>query len=188
VVEARQRYRETMGSVAAEQLVFLDESGVTTSMTRLYGRAPKGKRVREAVPQGRWQVMTMLGALGATGLQAAMTIEGATDGDVFATFVSEVLVPTLRAGQVVLLDNLSAHKDARVQAAIEACGCRLVFLPPYSPDLNPIEMAWSKVKTQLRTRMARAWDQLEQGVGAALRSVTPGDVRGYFRHCGYALQ
>jgi hypothetical protein len=134
VVTARQQYRETMASVAAENLVFLDESGVTTRMTRRYGRAPKGERVGEAVPPGRWQVMTMLGALSTTGIPAAMTLEGATDADVLATFVGEVLAPTRRAGQVVRLDNLSAHKDARVQATIEARGCRLVFLPPYSPD------------------------------------------------------
>lgn len=187
MIEARQRFQQLMAQTAPADLVFLDESGVTTRLTRLYGRAPKGERVREAVPQGGWTVMTILGALNATGIQAAMTIEAATDADVFATFMADVLGPTLRAGQVVVLDNLSAHKDPRVQKAVEARGCRLVYLPPYSPDLNPIEMAWAKVKSYLRAQKARTWERLEQEVGAALATITSQDAQGFFRHCGYAL-
>lgn len=187
MVQARTDYRTTTAVMAPEDLVFLDESGVTTSLTRRYGRAPKGERVYEGVPHGHWQVMTIIGALSPDGMQAAMTIEGAIDGDVFVTFVEQVLAPTLRAGQVVVMDNLSAHKDARVEAAIVARGGRLLYLPPYSPDFNPIEPAWSKVKSYLRAVMARAWDRLAEEVAVALGSITAQDAKAFFGHCGYAL-
>ena len=184
---ARTAFRATVAPIAPQDLVFVDESGVTTSMTRLYGRAPKGQRVPEAVPHGHWQVMTLIGALGATGIQAALTVDAATDADIFTVLVEKVLAPTRRAGQVVVMDNLSAHKDERVRAEIEARGCQLLYLPPYSPDLNPIEPAWSKVKAHLRALKARAWEVLEKGVGPALQAITARDARGYFAHCGYAL-
>jgi transposase len=187
VVEARETFRATVTAIAAEELVFVDESGITTKMTRLYGRAPKGQRVSEAIPHGRWKGMTILGALGATGIQAAMTVPAATDADIFGVFVEQVLAPTLRAGQVVVMDNLSAHKEERVRVSIEARGCRLLYLPPYSPDLNPIEPIWSKVKAHLRALKARTWDTLEQGVRAALETITAQDARGCFVHCSYAL-
>jgi transposase len=187
VVEAREAFRTTVAAIARKELVFVDESGITTKMTRLYGRAPKGQRVREAIPHGGWKGMTILGALGVTGMQAAMTVEAATDADIFGTFVEQVLAPTLRAGQVVVMDNLSAHKEERVRVLIEARGCRLLYLPPYSPDLNPIEPIWSKVKSNLRARKARTWDTLAQGVGAALETITAQDARGCFAHCSYAL-
>jgi transposase len=187
VVKARAAFRARMARLAAEDLVFVDESGVTTSMTRLYGRAPKGQRVPEAVPHGHWKGMTILGALSLTGMQAAMTVDAATDADIFATFLEQVLGPTLRPGQVVLLDNLPAHKQEQARTLVEARGCRLRYLPPYSPDLNPIERAWSKVKSRLRAGKARAWEALEQGVQAALAAITAEDSRGYFAHCGYTL-
>jgi transposase len=186
-MEARTSFRATVAAVATQDLVFVDESGVTTRMTRLYGRAPKGQRVPEAIPHGHWQGMTLIGALGAGGIQAAMTVDAATDADIFTVFVEKVLAPTLRAGQVVVLDNLSAHKDEQVRVLIEARGCQLLYLPPYSPDLNPIEPAWSKVKAHLRTLKARAWDVLETGVGVALQTITAQDACGYFAHCGYSL-
>ena len=187
VVAARTAFRATVDQMAAQDLVFVDESGVTTSMTRRYGRAPKGQRVPEAVPHSHWQVMTMIGALGATGIQAALTVDAATDADIFTVFVEKILAPTLRAGQVVVMDNLSAHKDARVQEVLAAHGCQLVYLPPYSPDLNPIEPAWSKIKSQLRSLKARTWDVLEKGVGAAVQAISAQDARGYFAHGGYTL-
>lgn len=188
VAEAREAFRTELAARRAEDLVFVDESGVTTKLTRLYGRAPKGERVPEAVPHGRWQVTTILGALGTNGMQAGMTVETSTDADIFAVFVEQVLGPTLRAGQVVVMDNLSAHKQERVRELIEARGCQLQYLPPYSPDLNPIESAWSKVKTHLRALKARSQEALEAGVSTALRTITAQDARGYFGHCGYALQ
>jgi transposase len=187
VGEAREAFRTTVAAIASKELVFVDESGITTKMTRLYGRAPKGQRVREAIPHGRWKGMTILGALGVTGIQAAMTVEAAPDADIFGTFVEQGPAPTLRAGQVVVMDNLSAHKEERVRVLIEARGCRLLYLPPYSPDLNPLEPIWSKVKSHLRALKARTWDTLAQGAGAALETITAQDARGCFAHCGYAL-
>lgn len=184
VAEAREAFRTELAARRAEDLVFVDESGVTTKLTRLYGRAPKGERVPEAVPHGRWQVTTILGALGTNGMQAGMTVETSTDADIFEVFVEQVLGPTLRAGQVVVMDNLSAHKQERVRDLIEARGCQLQYLPPYSPDLNPIESAWSKVKTYLRALKARSQEALEAGVSTALRTITAPDARGYFGPCG----
>ena len=139
-----------MAATAVQDWVFVDESGVKTNLTRLYGRAPRGQRAHGHVPHGHWQVLTVIGALTADGVLASMTVAAATDADVFRAYLAEVLCPALRPGQVVVLDNLSAHKAAGVRTLIEERGCRLVYLPPYSPDLNPIEMAWSKMKTWLR--------------------------------------
>ena len=187
VQQERQQFQATVAAIAPEDQVYLDESGVTTSLTPLYGRAPVGKRVVDYVPQSRWKVLTVLGALTTEGMIAAMTIEEATDRDIFLTFLTDVLVPALTPGQVVILDNLSAHKGAAVRQVIEAAGCRLLYLPPYSPDLNPIEHAWSKWKTYLRAAKARDRDRLDEAVAAGLRSITPEDACGYFRHCSHAL-
>jgi transposase len=168
-------------------LVFLDEGGVTTTLTRLYGRAPGGERVPDQVPHGHWKVLTVLGALTINGVFAAMTVDAPTDAEIFLTFLDRVLCPTLRSGQVIVLDNLSAHKDQGVRPRIEACGCQLLYLPPYSSDLNPIELAWSKFKTGLRAPGFRSLDALMQGVGPGLATITPQDAPNFFRHCGYTL-
>lgn len=190
--EANQRrraeYAAAIAAVAPERLIFLDESGVTTSMTRLYGRAAGGARICEGTPGGHWSVLTMLGALSLGGVKAMMTIEAATDGDIFRTFVDTILCPRLGAGDVVVADNLSAHKVAGVREAIEARGARLVFLPPYSPDLNPIEKAWSKLKALLRTVKARTHQDLEAAISTALPQITAHDARAWFRHSGIVLQ
>jgi len=140
----RQEWREEVSRLDPQQLVFLDESGATTEMTRRYGRALRGERVGEAAPQGHWQTVTMLAALTPRGLEAPMTIPAPTDGDIFLAYLEQVLCPCLRSGQVVILDNLAAHKVDGVQALVEKTGARLLYLPPYSPDFNPIEQAWSK--------------------------------------------
>jgi transposase len=184
----RQQFRAEMARQDAADLVFLDESGVTTSLTRLYGRAPRGVRVVDHVPQGHWKMLTILGALTSRGMLATMTIEAATDAEVFGTYVSQVLVPRLQPGQIVLMDNLRAHKTAAVREAIEAAGCQLRYLPPYSPDFNPIEPAWSKLKTYLRTVKARAPGVLEDAVATGLRTISAQDAHGFFAHCGYPLQ
>ena len=165
----------------------MDESGARTDLTRRYGRAPQGERVREAVPHGRWKVLTLLGALSTKGVQASMTVEAATDAEVFLTFVEQVLTPTLRPGQIVVMDNLSAHKQRKICRLLAARQCRLWYLPPYSPDLNPIELAWSKLKTFLRGAKARLRPALEQAVGEGLRTITAKDARNWFRHCRSAL-
>ena len=184
----RQAWREAMGGIEPGRLIFLDESAATTQMTRTYGRALRGERVREGSPGGHWRTVTMLAALTLEGLQAPMTIESATDGDVFLAYLEQVLCPRLRPGQVVIMDNLAAHKVAGVRERIEATGASLVYLPPYSPDFNPIEQAWSKVKQLLRSAKARTLEALEPAVANALAAVTPQNASAWFSHCGYSLQ
>jgi transposase len=165
--------------------VFLDESGAQTSMTRTRGRAPKGQRVVAKVPGGHWTIVTMISAVRTAGPFAAGTIVGATDSDVFRTYVREVLAPQLRAGDVVVMDNLSPHKASGVREAIESVGATLRYLPPYSPDFNPIENMWSKVKGTLRSLAARSVESLHDAIATALATVTTSDCIGFFRHCGY---
>jgi transposase len=168
--------------------VFLDESGVTTEMTRRYGWAPRPERVSEAVPAGHWRTLTVLAALTTTGVLASMSIESPTDGDVFLAFVEQLLAPRLEPGHVVILDNLRAHKVAGVRQLIEDRGAPLLYLPPYSPDFNPIEPAWSKLKQQLRGVKARVLEQLEPALADALSAITAHNARAFFRHCGYGIQ
>ena len=168
--------------------MFLDESGATTQMTRTYGRAPRGERVREATPQGHWKILTMFAALTTRGLEAPMTIAEPTDGDIFLAYIEQVLCPRLRPGQVVVMDNLSAHKVSGVRELIEARGARLLYLPPYSPDLNPIEQAWSKIKQVLRSLKARTAETLDHAVAEALKTITAENAVAWFAHCGYGLQ
>jgi transposase len=168
-------------------LVFVDESGVTTEMTRRYGWAPRPERVSEAVPVGHWHTLTLLAALTTQGVLASMTIESPTDGDVFLAFLEQVLAPRLEPGHVVILDNLRAHKVAGVGPLIESRGAQLLYLPPYSPDFNPIEQAWSKLKQLLRGVKARLLDHLEPAVAQAIAAITAENARAYFRHCGYGI-
>lgn len=157
-------------------------------MTRQWGRAPKGQRITEATPQGRWKVLTTLGAMSLRGIEAAMTVEAATDGEVFATYLQQVLCPKLSSGDVVVMDNLSAHKVAGIRELIQAAGAKLIYLPPYSPDLNPIEKAWSKFKQFLRSGKARTKEALDQAVTDGLNTITPQNAAAWFRHSGYGIQ
>ena len=157
-------------------------------MTRLWGRAPKGERIAETRPEGHWQVLTTLGAMSLEGMVATMTVESATDGDVFEAFLGQVLCPKLQASDVVVMDNLSVHKADRVRELIEGAGARLLYLPPYSPDLNPIEKAWSKFKQFLRSAKARTREALDLAVTEALKAITADNAVAWFRHCGYGLQ
>jgi transposase len=143
--------------------------------------------VKEATPQGHWQTVTMLAVLTVRGLEAPMTIAEPTDGDIFLAYLEQVLCPRLRPGQVVIMDNLSAHKVEGVRQQIEAAGARLLYLPPYSPDLNPIEQAWSKLKQLLRGAKARTSEALETAVAEALPAISPADAVARFSHCGYSL-
>ena len=169
-------------------MIFLDESGVTTQMTRLFGRAPRGERIAEATPQGHWKVLTTLGAMSLRGLEAVMTVDSATDGEVFLAYLEQVLCPKLRVGDVVILDNLSAHKVRGVRELIEARGAELVYLPPYSPDFNPIEKAWSKFKQLLRGAKALTAEALDQAVTEALAAITSTNAAAWFQHCGYGVR
>lgn len=153
---------------------------------RRYARAVGGQRAIGHVPAGHWTQLTILSALSLTGLGATMTVDAATDTDVFVAYVRQLLVPTLRPGQVVVLDNLGAHKAAVARRLIENAGCRLLFLPPYSPDFNPIEQAWSKLKTLLRGAAARTREVLEAALRTFLDQITAADARGWFAHAGYA--
>lgn len=156
-------------------------------MTRLRGRAPKGRRLHASAPCGRWQSTTMISSIRLDGTTACMTLVGATDTMVFRTYVQRVLCPTLRPGDIVIMDNLGAHKNAGTLALIEEVGAEVRFLPAYSPDLNPIEKMWSKIKALLGAREARTPEQLDEAIGAALARVTAKDARGWFASCGYSI-
>ncbi len=183
----REGWRESAADWLARRLKFLDEAGSNLALTRLYGRAAPGERIAEGVPQNYGENVTMLAAIGLDGLSAPMTVNGAVDGTVFLSYVREVLAPTLREGDIVVMDNLKAHKVAGVREAIEARGARLEYLPPYSPDLNPIEKCWSKVKTYLRKAKARTREALEAALKEALLTVTASDARAWFAYCGYPV-
>ena len=188
VAVQREQYFDQLKDVPLRDVVVLDESYATTQFTRLRGRSLRGVRLVERVPHGHWKLLTILGAISVEGIVAGATVDAATDTDVFLTFVREALVPALRPGQVVVMDNLAAHKVAGVREAIEQrAGCRLVYLPPYSPDLSPIEPMWSKFKQALRTMACRTVAELIDAVGTALDTINPSDCQGYFRHCGYTL-
>ena len=168
-------------------MVFVDESGTNLAMTPRYGRAPRGRRVVGAAPRNHGPNVTLLAAMRSDGIAAAMTMTGATDGAVLDLFVGQVLVPALRPGQVVVWDNLSAHKNRRVRGRTEAAGCQVRFPPPYSPDFSPIEQAFAKLKAALRHAGARDRPALEDAIAAGLATITARDAAAWFRHCGYAL-
>ena len=186
--ERREGWHGRLKDVPLDRLVVIDESAASTNMTRLRGRCTGGQRLVAAVPHGHWKVLTMIAAMTVRGVLTAVTVDAATDGQIFLHFVTEALVPNLRPGDVVVLDNLQAHKVKGVREAVAAAGATLLYLPPYSPDLSPIEPMWSKVKQGLRSAAARTVDALQEAVTAALRSITPSDCEGFFRHCGYTLQ
>lgn len=166
---------------------FIDESGINLALTRLYGRAPRGERAVGSVPQNYGPNVTLIGALSPRGLEAPMTVEGATDGEVFSAYVQHVLAPTLKKGDIVIMDNLRAHKVSGIKEAIEECGAQLRYLPPYSPDLSPIEHSWSKLKAALRARGARTRRALDRALKQALTTITKADARAWFVHCGYKV-
>ena len=185
--ETRAAWREAIASHDPKPFVFVDESGTHTSLTRLYGWAPRDQRVTGAVPRNHGKNTTLVAALTPDGLQAPWTSEGAMDTDAFERYIKEVLGPTLRPGQLVILDNLSVHKATRIREAIEARQCDVLFLPPYSPDLTPIEQAFSKIKARLRRLGARTREALVEAVRLAVATITPQDAAAWFAHAGYPL-
>lgn len=166
-------------------LVFLDETGVTTNLLRRYGRAARGARVHDHAPCGRWQTSTFLAALRVTGLTAPGVFDGAIDGPGFLAYIEQMLVPTLHPGDMVIADNLNVHKVAGVRLAIERVGATLVYLPPYSPDLNPIELCFAKLKAIVRAARCRSIETLWPLLGACLPRFSADECQNYFRHCGY---
>jgi transposase len=176
------------GTIDPRKLLFVDEMGTNTSLSPRYAYSPKGKRASYAqVPRNRGANTTLLASMSLEGMGPCLAVEGATTTTVFETYVEKILAPSLRGGQIVVLDNLGAHKSERVRELIEARGCQLLFLPPYSPDFNPIEEAFSKIKGALRKAGARTREALIEALGVAISAVTTRDARGFFEHSGYCL-
>jgi transposase len=174
-----------MDGLDASRFVFLDETGSNTAMARRYGRAPRGQRVDGPVPHGHWKTVTLTAAIRLDGVGGCLAFDGATDAACFESYVELVLVPTLRRGDIVVMDNLTAHKGGQVERLIRSAGAELRYLPAYSPDFNPIEKMFSKLKAYLRKAAARAVDRLIEAMGDGLRSVTQQDIAGWFESCGY---
>lgn len=174
-----------MATVPPEDLVFVDESALTITMTRLYARAPKGERAYGSAPKNWDKSVSVVGALSRQGLLAAMSIQGSVNREVFLVYLRRVLAPMLWPGAVVVMDNLAVHKAREVEAVVEAVGGRVVYLPPYSPDLSPIEPCWSKLKAYLRKRAARTYEALDEALSAGIETISSRDAMGWFRHCGY---
>ena len=185
VAEARRQWAAAQLSIDPDRVVFIDETWAKTNMTRRWGRNERGARLRAKTPYGRWETTTFLGAMRSTGFVAPLCVEGAINGQLFEAWVEQHLARTLRAGDVVVMDNLSSHKSRRVLAALEGAGAEVRYLPPYSPDLNPIELAFSKFKKLLRDGAARTTDKLWQLCGQVLDLFTESECRSYLRHCGY---
>ena len=187
VAAERRRWRDGLPLRDAWQYVFIDECGVTTDLLRRYGRSLRGVRLRDHTPCGHWETHTIVAALGPDGLTAPAVFDGPIDTASFRAYVEQVLAPTLRRGDVVVLDNLAVHKQPEVRVAIEAAGAQVRFLPPYSPDFNPIEMAFAKLKAFMRAARPRTFDHVTALTAAALALFTPAECRNYVRHCGYRL-
>lgn len=187
MVEQRDNFKAERQAESSKSFVFLDESGAKTNMTRLYGRAPVGQRCVDDTPHGHWKTMTMLSAIRADGVieDATVVMDGAIDGATFLSYVEHCLAPSLNKGDIVVMDNLPAHKVKGVREAIEAVDAELWYLPPYSPDLNPIEKLWSKVKAWLRRVAATTFDTVSAAIAEALRAVAPEECVNYLASCGY---
>ena len=181
----REEWFESQLDLDPERLVFIDETSASTKMARLYGRAPKGQRCRAAVPHGHWKTTTFTAGLRLDGIAAPMVLDGPMNGDAFLAYVRQVLVPEIKPGDVVIMDNLPAHKVSGVREAIEDAGASLLYLPPYSPDFNPIEMAFSKLKALLRAAAARTIPDLWDAIANAIRQFTTAECRNYFQAAVY---
>ena len=186
VAAARVAWHAAAPTWDVAHLVFLDETGITTNLLRRYGRAPRGARVHDHAPCGRRQTSTFLAALRVTGLTAPGVFDGAIDGESFRAYIEQILVPTLQPGDIVIADNLWAHKVAGIRRAIQAAGATLWYLPPYSPDLNPIELCFAKLKALVRTARCRSSETLWPFRGTCLERFSSDECRNYFRHCGYS--
>jgi len=182
----RNRWRAYTKELDASKFVFIDESGSNIALTRLYARAPKGKRARGSIPRNRGKNMTLMASLSLRGMGEALIVDGAANTELFEIYIEQILAPSLEPGQMVMMDNLSIHKGDKVRQLIEARGCQLLFLPAYSPDLSPIEEAFSKIKAILRRIGARTREALQEALEQALLTITEADASGWFHHCGYS--
>lgn len=187
MVAQRQDWRQTQPDLAPERLVFIDETGASTKMARRYGRSQRGTRCIASIPHGHWKTTTFVGGLRAEGMTAPMVLDGAMDGPAFIAYVEQFLAPTLKPGDIVVMDNLPAHKPHAVRAAIEAVGAELRYLPPYSPDLNPIEMAFSKLKALLKKAAVRTLDALWQAIADVLAQFNADECKNFFTAAGYGI-
>jgi len=185
IAQARNEWMKFQSSIEPDRLVFLDESGLKTNMTRLYGRAYKGLRCHDAAPCGRWETVTILSSIRLDGTTESVLFDGAVDRKMFDEYIKEILAPQLRPGDIVIMDNLSTHKSKDALKYIQSCKAEAKFLPAYSPDLNPIEKMWSKIKQILRGMKPRTSDELFGSTGTALGMVTATDATGWFEACGY---
>lgn len=185
IIQSRNKWEEFQRSVDSSRLVFLDESGLKTNMTRLYGRAYKGARCHDAAPCGHWETVTILSSVRLDGTTESVLFEGAVDRKMFDEYIKEILAPQLRPGDILVMDNLNAHKSMLALELVQSCHAEMKFLPAYSPDLNPIEKMWSKVKQILRGLKPRTNDELFKATGTALGMVTSSDAQGWFESCGY---
>jgi transposase len=185
VKAAREAWLERQADLDPESLIFIDESGLSTKMARLRGWAPKGRRCRAALPHGHWKTITFVGGLTLAGVIAPMLIDQPMDGEIFLAWCEQMLAPALRQGDIVVMDNLPAHKLAGIRDAIEARGATLLYLPPYSPDFNPIENAFAKLKAHVRKHAARTIDALEAAAADALRQFKQAECANFFSHAGY---
>jgi transposase len=188
VAERRAAWRASQAGLDPLKLVFIDETWAKTNMTRLRGRSPVGQRLVAKVPFGHWKTTTLIAALDYRGMRCSMSLDGAVNGEAFEAFVEQVLISSLSPGDLVVMDNLSSHKGARVRELIQTVDAKLLYLPPYSPDLNPIEPAFSKLKQLLRSAAHRTVGALWSDVQRMLDQITTSDAIGFFRHCGYTLQ
>jgi transposase len=184
--EARSAWRERLRSVDPRRLVFVDECSTNVALVPRYARAPRGQRAHGKAPRNWGRNVTLISSISLGGMGPSLSIEGSADGESFELYLEEVLCPSLESGQIVVMDNLSVHKSKRVRELIEGRGCEMRFLPAYSPDLNPIEEAFSKTKGTLKKTKARTLDALFEATGRALSAVSGEDARGFFGHCGYA--
>jgi transposase len=187
VKQLRTAYGDRMAAYALRRFVFLDETGTHLGLTRAYGRATPGQRVIEATPDYSGPHFTLVAAISWTGIQAPLLFEGPMTGSIFETYVTACLAPTLCRGDIVVMDNLSAHKRPAIEVAIEARGARLEYLPPYSSDFNPMELAWAKVKIALRTAKARIYDDLVDAICKGLQTISGADAQAWFAHCRNAI-
>lgn len=185
MLRRRRAWIETQPDLEPETLVFVDETGASTKMARRCGRAMRGQRCRAPVPHGHWKSTTFVGALRLSGMTAPMVLDGAMHGAAFLAYVEQMLVPSLKPGDIVVMDNLACHRSAAVRDAIQGAGAELRFLPPYSPDFNPIEMAFSKLKASLKRQAARTLDELWEAIGEATDNFTPAECQNYFAAAGY---
>ncbi len=185
VLRRRRIWFDVQPNLEPARLVFIDETGASTKMARRYGRSLRGERCRAPVPHGHWKTTTFVGALRLEGMTAPMVLDGAMHGAAFLAYVEQVLVPTLTPGDIVIMDNLPAHKSVALRHAIEAAGAELRFLPPYSPDFNPIEMASSKLKAFLKKTAARTVDDLGDAIAQGIDTFSPIECRNYFAAAGY---